>query len=93
MQIKVEGNWNKFAQDFPVTEVSLSLSEQAAVEITGEIYKNMENQFIEAFPNFAGFTDEHIKQLNNAFSYRAYDYECKISKSKQSRRVMVKKSI
>jgi hypothetical protein len=67
--------------------------EQAAIEITKEIYKDMENQLIEAFPKFAGFTEEHIKQLNEAFSYKAYDYEYKLSKSKQSRRVMVKKSI
>ena len=73
--------------------VAYSLAEQAAIEITRELFKDMENQLTEAFPKFAGFTDEHIKQLNNAFSYKAYDYECKISKSKQSRRVMVKKSI
>jgi signal-transduction protein with cAMP-binding, CBS, and nucleotidyltransferase domain len=71
----------------------MKTAEQAALEIVNEIYKDMENQFIGAFPKFAGFTDEHIKQLNEAFSYKAYTYEYKLSKSKQSRRVMVKKSI
>jgi len=71
----------------------MKTAEQAAIEIIREIYKDMENQVIELFPNFEGFTDEHIQQLNEAFSYKAYNYECKLSKSKQSRRVMVKRSI